>query len=114
MSCSSIANILMKCTAMERVVWISILLSWIVSSREVVGPIDMKNRSSDKTGGEASVHPCAFNDLESVAFAIAARDGNAFNCRPSAKEDNDDFYFACIVLLPQVGAFFCHKRSALH
>jgi hypothetical protein len=53
------------------------------------GQIDMKNRSSDKTGGEASLHPCEFNDLESDAFAIAARDGHAFNCCPSVKEDND-------------------------
>jgi hypothetical protein len=53
------------------------------------GPNDMKNRSSDKAGGEAPVQPCAFDDLESVAFAIAARNGNAFNCCPSAKNDND-------------------------
>ena len=62
------------------------------------GRIDMKNngcREPIAGGSDAPVHPCAFDDLDSINFAIATRDGNAFNCCPSALEDSDDFYRAC-------------------
>ena len=80
------------------------------------GPIDMKKGNEHTVGGDAPVHPRAFDDLDSVNVAIATRDGNAFNCCPSGLEDSDDFYRACVDILPQqAGIFYCHRerRSAL-
>ena len=73
------------------------------------GQIDKKSngrREPVAGGSDAPVHPCPFDDLDdSINFAIATRDGNAFNCCPSALEDSDNFYRACVVILPQAGIY---------
>ena len=74
-------------------------------------PINLKKKRKDEAhASDNPVHVCLFDDVDAVNLAIAARDGNAFSCCPSGKKDSDNFYRACIVLLPQAGVFYCHRE----
>jgi hypothetical protein len=75
------------------------------------GPMDLKRkRKDDAHACDSPVHVCLFDDVDAVNLAIAVRDGNAFSSRPSGKKNSDNFYRACIVLLPQAGIFYCHRE----
>lgn len=79
-------------------------------------PIDYNKKGGDEAcASDTPVQVCSLDDVDAVNLAIAVRDGNAFNRCPSRKEDSDEFYRACIVLLPQAGVFYCHRerRSVL-
>jgi hypothetical protein len=73
-------------------------------------PVRMNNKKKGKEATrDAPVQACLLNDVDAVNFAIALHDGNAFNCIASVKKnDSDEFYRACIVVLPQAGVFYCH------
>ena len=77
-------------------------------------PVEMYNKKKGKDATRdapvAPVQACLLDDVDAVNLAIAVRDGNAFNYCPSAKNDSDEFYRACIVILPQVGVFYCHRE----
>jgi hypothetical protein len=76
--------------------------------------VEMYNKKKDKDATrDAPVAPmqaCLLDDVDAVNLAIAVRDGNAFNYCPSANNDSDEFYRACIVILPQAGVFYCHRE----
>jgi hypothetical protein len=83
------------------------------------------NKKRDAAEDRATpVQPCAFRDVDAVNLAIALRDGNAFTCCQSTKkvestkkvgssvenDSDDNFYRACIVIVPHAGVFYCHRE----
>ena len=71
------------------------------------GAIDARSNESGDTPAQFT----SFHDVDAVNLAIAVRDGKAFNRRPSdGDDDSDNFYRACVVLLPQAGVFYCHRE----
>ena len=82
-------------------------------------PLDTTVRNKNTRGvaqhvRATPVQVCEFQNIDAVNCGIARRDGNAFDGSPSETKDDDDFYRACIVLLPHAGVFYCHRerRSA--
>jgi hypothetical protein len=76
-------------------------------------PVERNNKKdATRDAPVAPVQACMLDDVDAVNFAIAVRDGNAFNCNPSVRDEdsNDEFYRACIVILPQAGVFYCHRE----
>ncbi len=72
---------------------------------------EKKGKDATRDAPLAPVQACLLNDVDAVNFAIAVQDGNAFYYCPSAKDDSDEFYRACIVILPQAaGVFYCHRE----
>jgi hypothetical protein len=65
-----------------------------------------------EAANDTAVQACSFDDVDAVNLAISLRDRNAFHACPPlvTKKDSDDFYRACIVLLPQAGVFYCHRE----
>ena len=75
------------------------------------GPINLERESKDAAyASDAPVQVCSFHYMDAVNMEIAARDGHAFNYGSSGKHDDDAFYRACIVILPQAGVFYCHRE----
>jgi hypothetical protein len=74
-------------------------------------PVGMNNKKKGKDATrDAHEQACLLNYVDAVNLAIALRDGNALNCIASVKNDSDEFYRACIVVLPQAGVFYCHRE----
>jgi hypothetical protein len=74
-------------------------------------PVGMNNKKKGKDATkDAPVQACLLDDVDAVNLAIALRDGNAFNCIACVKNDSEEFYRACIVVLPQAGVFYCHRE----
>jgi hypothetical protein len=74
--------------------------------------VDMNKskRKGKDVASDAPVQSCGIDDGDAVNLAIALRDGNAFNGGPSEKNSSDEFYRACLVILPQAGVFYCHRE----
>ena len=77
-------------------------------------PVEMyikkKCKDASRDAPVAPVQACMLDDVDAVNLAIAVRDGNALDGCPSAKSNGDEFYRACIVILPQAGVFYCHRE----
>ena len=68
------------------------------------------NGKGEDVASDAPVQACRIEDVDAVNLAIALRDGNAFNSVPSGKKCTDEFYRACLVIVPQAGVFYCHRE----
>ena len=68
------------------------------------------NGKGEDVASDAPVQACRIEDVDAVNLAIALRDGNAFNGVPSGKKCTDEFYRACLVIVPQAGVFYCHRE----
>jgi hypothetical protein len=89
-----------------------VVMDCILSRRRPVEMNKSKKKGEDATRDApvAPVQACLLNDVDAVNLAIAVRDGSAFNCCHSVENDSDEFYRACIVILPQAGVFYCHRE----
>ena len=67
------------------------------------------NGKGEDVASDAPVQACRIEDVDAVNLAIALRDGNAFNGVPSGKKCTDEFYRACLVIVPQAGVFYCSR-----
>jgi hypothetical protein len=68
------------------------------------------NGKGKHVASDAPVQACRIEDVDAVNLAIALRDGKAFNGVPSGKKCTDEFYRACLVIVPQAGVFYCHRE----
>jgi hypothetical protein len=74
-------------------------------------PVGMNKKKKAKDANrDAPVQVCLLDDVDAVNLAIALHDRNAFNCIASVTNDSDEFYRACILVLPQAGVFYCHRE----